>query len=100
MKYSRCSRVATDDQKTTTGWPVMAELPDTASFAAATKHISHEAAAQAVSCGPSADLHREAVRRYVQAGYDHIILVQVGPNQEDFLDFFERRLAPTLRVAS
>jgi hypothetical protein len=38
----------------------------------------------------------EAIGRYVSAGYDHIILVQVGPEQAAFLDFFERELAPAL----
>lgn len=35
------------------GWPVMAELPDTEGFAAASKHVSPETVAQSVSCGPS-----------------------------------------------
>jgi hypothetical protein len=33
----------------------------------------------------------------MEAGYDHIILVQIGPDQESFLQFFERALAPALR---
>jgi G6PDH family F420-dependent oxidoreductase len=78
------------------GWPVMAELPDTKGFAAASKHVSLETVAQSVSCGPSQEHHLEAIDRYVQAGYDHIVLVQVGPEQDKFIDFFERRLAPAL----
>jgi G6PDH family F420-dependent oxidoreductase len=80
-----------------TGWPVMAELPDTDSFAAAGRHVSPETVAQVVSCGPSLERHLEAINRYVQTGYDHIILVQVGPHQGEFLDFFERKLASALR---
>ena len=34
--------------------------------------------------------------RNVQAGFDHIILVQVGPEQEAFIEFFERQLVPAL----
>jgi hypothetical protein len=75
----------------------MAELPDTDSFAAASRHVSPETVAQVVSCGPSPERHLEAINRYVQAGYDHIILVQVGPHQGEFLDFFERKLASALR---
>jgi G6PDH family F420-dependent oxidoreductase len=81
-----------------TGWPVMAELPDTDSFASATRHVSPETLAQQVSCGPSAERHLQAIDRYIQAGYDHIILVQIGPNQDEFLEFFERELAPNLRT--
>lgn len=80
-----------------TGWPVMAELPDTDSFAAASRHLSPEMVAQLVSCGPSPDRHLEAISRYVQAGFDHIILVQIGPDQDAFLEFFERELASGLR---
>jgi G6PDH family F420-dependent oxidoreductase len=80
-----------------TGWPVMAELPDTEGFAAASKHLTPETVAQQVSCGPSPEHHLQAIDRYVKAGYDHIILTQVGPHQDAFLDFFERQLAPALR---
>jgi G6PDH family F420-dependent oxidoreductase len=80
-----------------TGWPVMAELPDTEGFAAASKHVSLDTVAQFVSCGPSPDRHLRAIDRFVRAGYDHIILVQVGPQQDAFIDFFERELAPALR---
>jgi G6PDH family F420-dependent oxidoreductase len=78
------------------GWPVMAELPDTEGFAAASKHVSPEAVAKLVSCGPSLEHHLHSIDRYVQAGFDHIILVQVGPEQDTFIDFFERHLAPAL----
>ena len=78
------------------GWPVMAELPDTEGFAAASKHISRDAVAQAISCGPDAKRHLEAINRYIDAGYDHIILVQVGPAQDEFLEFFKRELAEQL----
>jgi G6PDH family F420-dependent oxidoreductase len=80
-----------------TGWPVQAELPDTEGFAAASGHVSPETVAQGVSCGPSPERHLEAIDRFIQAGYDHIILVQVGPDQESFFEFFERELAPALR---
>ncbi|HEX3523025.1 MAG TPA: TIGR03557 family F420-dependent LLM class oxidoreductase, partial [Stellaceae bacterium] len=82
-----------------TGWPVMAELPDTDSFASATRHVSPETIAQKVSCGPSAERHLQAIDRYIRAGYDHIILTQIGPDQNEFLEFFERELAPNLRKA-
>jgi G6PDH family F420-dependent oxidoreductase len=80
-----------------TGWPVQAELPDTEGFAAATKTVSPEAVAEVVSCGPSPERHLEAIDRYVQAGYDHIILLQIGPDQDGFFELFERALAPALR---
>jgi G6PDH family F420-dependent oxidoreductase len=79
------------------GWPVMAELPDPEGFAAASRYVTPEDVAGTISCGPSADRHIEAVQRYLEAGFDHIILVQIGPEQNKFIDFFERELAPALR---
>ena len=58
--------------------------------------MSPEIVAQGVSCGPAPERHLEAIERFIQAGYDHIILVQVGPDQDSFFDFFERELAPAL----
>jgi G6PDH family F420-dependent oxidoreductase len=79
------------------GWPVMAELPDTGSFAAASEQVTPDDVAKAISCGPSTDRHLEQIERFVKAGYDHIILVQIGPDQAYFLDLFERELGPALR---
>ena len=80
-----------------TGWPVQAELPNTRGFEAATRHVTPEIVAQQVTCGPAAEVHLDAINRYVDAGYDHIILTQVGPRQAEFIEFFERQLAPALR---
>jgi G6PDH family F420-dependent oxidoreductase len=79
------------------GWPVQAELPDTKGFAAASKHVSPEAVAKQITCGSSAERHLEAIGKYVDAGFDHIVLVQIGPDQTYFFDLFERELAPALR---
>jgi G6PDH family F420-dependent oxidoreductase len=80
-----------------TGWAVQAELPTTRGFEAASRHITPEMVAQQVSCGPSAEQHAESIAKYIEAGFDHIILTQVGPQQEEFIGFFERDLAPRLR---
>lgn len=74
----------------------MAELPDTGGFAAASKHVSPDAVAEQISCGPSPERHLQAINRYIEAGYDHVILVQVGPEQDAFIDFFARELATAL----
>lgn len=80
-----------------TGGPVLPELPHTEAFAAASAHLTPEMMAQKVACGPDPERHVQAIRRYRDAGYDHLILMQVGPEQEAFCEFFERELAPRLR---
>lgn len=79
------------------GWPVMAELPDTAAFAAASRHLTPEAVADKISCGPSIAAHIDAIGRYLDAGFDHVVLTQIGPDQDAFIDAFERDIAPALR---
>ncbi len=79
------------------GWPVLAELPHEEAFAAASQHVSIDATAEAVSCGPAAERHLQAIDEYVRLGCDHIILTQVGSDQDFFFDIFERKLAPALR---
>ena len=80
-----------------TGWAVQAELPTTRGFEAATKHVTPEIVAQQVTCGPSAEAHLQAIGKFVDAGFDHIILTQVGPQQAGFIEFAERDLLPALR---
>ena len=50
-----------------------------------------------IVCGPDVDRFVENVRRFEQAGYDHVWLHQVGREQEPFLEFCERELLPKLR---
>lgn len=78
------------------GWPVMAELPDTAGFAAASRHVTPEDVGKLVSCGPSPEPHLKAIEKYVEAGFDHVVLVQIGPQQDEFMEFFANRLAPAI----
>jgi G6PDH family F420-dependent oxidoreductase len=78
------------------GGPVMPELPDTEAFAAASTHITPEDVAGEVSLGPSPEVHLKAIGDYIDAGFDHLILTQIGPEQDAFFAFFERELRPRL----
>jgi G6PDH family F420-dependent oxidoreductase len=82
------------------GWKVNAELPGTASFAAATQFVKPDDVASAIPCGPDVAAHVEGVRPFVDAGFTHVALVQVGgETQPDYLAFAERELLPALREA-
>jgi 2-methylisocitrate lyase-like PEP mutase family enzyme len=52
--------------------------------------------AEAVLCGADPDRHLEKIREYVEAGFDHIYVHQVGPDQETFFRFYEREIIPRL----
>jgi len=76
----------------------MAELPDPRSFDAASQHVTEDDIAALVPCGPDTGQYVKAVREYVQAGFTHVALVQVGAeHQHDFIDWSARELLPALR---
>jgi G6PDH family F420-dependent oxidoreductase len=80
------------------GWPVMAELPDPESFDAYSSHVREEDICQSVSCGPDVGQHVTAVKQYVDAGFTHVALVQVGGgSQDEFIPWAREELLPALR---
>jgi G6PDH family F420-dependent oxidoreductase len=77
-----------------------AELPLPAHFEQAIRLARDEDITNAIICGPDADRHLDGLREYVEAGFDHVYLHQVGPDQEGFLEFAARDLLPVLRGAA
>lgn len=81
-------------------WPVMSELPDPRAFDAAASFVTEDDVAQAIPCGPDVDRHVQAVRKFIDAGYTHIALVQIGGEyQDEFLDWARSTLLPALNSA-
>ena len=72
-------------------------LPQPAHFEQAAQLVTEEQVAESIACGPDLALHLDFIRRFVAAGYDHVFLHQVGPDQEGFLRFCERELLPQVR---
>lgn len=70
------------------------ELKTPAMFEQAAKLVREEDVAKRVVCGPDPDRHREAIQRFVMAGYDHVYVHQIGPDQEGFMDFYRREILP------
>jgi hypothetical protein len=65
-------------------------------FEAVAELVTADAVAETVTCGPDPRRHLEAIERYARAGYDHVCVYQVGPDQEGFIDFFARAILPAL----
>ena len=61
-------------------------------FRQATSTVTPDQVAEAVVCGPDPDRHREALAEFEQAGFDHVYVHQVGPDQERFLQLYEREI--------
>src|SRR5689334_1619557 len=80
------------------GWKVNADLPNPDSFESATQFVSPDQVADALSCGPDVDAHVEAVKEFVDAGFDEVAIVQIGGEQQDaFMAWAEKELLPALR---
>ncbi len=70
------------------------ELPLPAHFEEAAAMVDEEDIAASVVCGPDPQRHIDAIAEYIDAGYDHVYVHQVGPDQAGFFDFFESEVLP------
>jgi coenzyme F420-dependent glucose-6-phosphate dehydrogenase len=73
------------------------ELTMPAHYEEAAELVREEDVAESVVCGPDPERHRAAIQEYVDAGYDHVYVHQVGDDQEGFFDFYEREVLPSFR---
>jgi coenzyme F420-dependent glucose-6-phosphate dehydrogenase len=70
------------------------ELPQPAHFEQASELLSEEEMAEIVACGPDPERHLEMIGRFHEAGFDHVYIHQIGPDQEGFMDFYAREVLP------
>ena len=78
------------------GWKVMSELPNPVNFEAAAATVREDDIRGQFACGPDVERHLEVIGQYTDAGFDHIALMNAGPDQDGFFDFFENDLRPRL----
>jgi G6PDH family F420-dependent oxidoreductase len=72
------------------------ELPLPSHFEAAVDGVTEDQVAEEIVCGPDPSKHLEKIREYAKAGYDHVCIHQVGPDQAGFIRFYEREIIPKL----
>jgi G6PDH family F420-dependent oxidoreductase len=72
------------------------ELSMPAHFEQAAELVTPDDMAEKIPCGPDPDRHAEAIKAFVDAGYDEVHLGQVGDDQAGFFEFFANELAPRL----
>jgi G6PDH family F420-dependent oxidoreductase len=84
-------------------WPITAvagplhwELPLPSHFEAAVEDVDEETVANEIVCGPDPDRHLEKIHAYATAGYDHVCIHQVGPDQAGFMEFYAREILPKI----
>ena len=79
-----------------TGWKVQSELPNPVNFEAATATITEDHMRDAFACGPAPERHLEVIRGFTEAGFDHLALINAGPDVDGFFDFFATELSGRL----
>jgi coenzyme F420-dependent glucose-6-phosphate dehydrogenase len=70
------------------------ELPLPRHFGQASEMVGEDDIAEAIACGPDPDVHLKMIQRFADAGYDHIYVHQVGPDQDGFFGFYQREILP------
>jgi len=74
------------------------ELRTVKHFEQATAMVKKEDLAEKVVCGPDPEPYMKMLYKYIDAGFDHLYIHQVGPAQEGFFNFFERELRDHLAI--
>ena len=84
-------------------WPMsgikgqlMQELATPGQFSSAAEMLTEEAATATVACGPDPKDHLDEIHKFVDAGYDHVWIHNIGPNQDDFFTLYEKEVLPEL----
>ncbi len=85
-------------------WPIAGmdqrlstELRSPSHFEAVVRPIRQADLRDTVAMGPDVERHLEAVGQYVKAGFNHIVLHQIGPDQDGFFHFWRDELGPAVR---
>ncbi len=87
-------------------WPTAAlhgevsqELPNPSQFTDLAKGVTEDQVAETVLCSPDAEEYVAKIQEYVDAGYDHVYMHQIGPDQDGFIDFAQRELLKKVDAA-
>ena len=72
-------------------------LPTPAHFEQAVQMVREEDVAEGIVCGPDPARHLEQIQRYIDAGFDHVYIHQIGPDQEGFCQFYAQEILPKFR---
>jgi len=74
--------------------PLGQELALPSYFEEASAMVTEEDIATAIVCGPDPEAHAKGIDAYVDAGFTHVYVHQVGPDQDGFLRFYASEILP------
>ena len=72
-------------------------LPLPRHFGQLSELVTEDMVAESIPCGPDPDVHVQAIRSYIDAGYDEVYVNQIGPDQQGFFNFYRDEVLPRAR---
>lgn len=72
------------------------ELRTVTHFEQAVQMVSPEEASAHMPCGPDPQQYLDAIQAYIDAGFDHVYIHQIGHDQEGFFRFYAEEILPAL----
>jgi coenzyme F420-dependent glucose-6-phosphate dehydrogenase len=73
---------------------LLSKLRVPADFEAVADLVTEEQVAERIVCGADRDAHMARIQEFVDAGFDHVHVHQVGDDQESFFRFYEHEIIP------
>jgi G6PDH family F420-dependent oxidoreductase len=71
-------------------------LPTPEHFEQASSLVTPEMVGESMPTGPDPEKYVELIKKYEAAGFDELYVQQIGPDQEDFFDFFDKEIRPLI----
>ena len=77
------------------GWPRRI-LPRPRDFEAASSLVARDTVGEQIACGPDPQRPVDAVRPYLDAGFDEVYVQQIGGDHEAFFRLWAEKVLPSL----
>jgi coenzyme F420-dependent glucose-6-phosphate dehydrogenase len=65
-------------------------------FEAMVENVRPEDVGESVLCSADPARHLDKIQEFVDAGFDHVYVHQIGPEQDAFFDFYDKEVIPKL----
>ena len=78
--------------------PLSQELALPNHFEEAAAMVTEDGIAEEVLCGPDLDAHLQKIQAFADAGFDHVYVHQIGPDQTGFVDAYVDVLAEARKL--
>ncbi len=82
-------------------WPILSnknglnwEIPTPKYFEELAGMTDPETLTRHMACGNDPQSHIDEIKNFINAGYDHVFIHQLGPEQEGFINFYKEEVLP------